>query len=117
MWPEHEYDLIHFGSVPRLVVSPVTRNLVRAYIILDGNHRACLCGKHGRLVPAYVMTQRTTADEILELEANELIRFFPHHEFLAGDQTFRNLIKAAIHAALELDETVAQALDRIQRTE
>ena len=117
MWPEHEYDLIHFGSVAPLIVSPVNRNLVQAYIILDGNHRACLCGKHGRPVPAFVMTQRTTADEILALGAGKLIPFFPHSEFLAGDQTFRNLMKAAIRAALEVNETVAQALDRIQRME
>ena len=54
MWPEHEYDITHFGSVAPLVVSPVTHNIERAYIILDGNHRACLCGKHGCLVPAYL---------------------------------------------------------------
>jgi hypothetical protein len=117
MWPEHEYDITYFGSVGPLVVSPVSRNLERAYIILDGNHRACLCGKHGCLVPAYVMTKRTTPDEIIDLEANELIRFFPHREFLAGNQTFRDLMKAANQAPLELNETVAQALERIQRTE
>jgi hypothetical protein len=117
MWPEYEYDITYLGSVAPIVVSPVNRNLVRAYLILDGNHRACVCGKHGRPVPAYVMTKRTTPDEILGLEANQLIRFFPHREFLAGNQTFPDLMKVAIRAALELNETVAQALARIQRTE
>ena len=117
MWPEYEYDLCHGGSVPPLVVFPVTRNLVRAYLILDGNHRACLCAKHGHLVSAYVMTRETTPYEIFELEVSQQIRFFPQRGFLCGDQTFRDMIKEAIEAALQLSETVEQALDRIQRTE
>jgi hypothetical protein len=117
MWPEYEYDLCRNGFVPPLVVAPICRNYARAYLILDGNHRACLCGMHGRLVPAYVMTRNTKPDEIFDLEAAEEIRRFPHREFLFGDQTYGALIKEGIKAALELNETVDDALDRIRRTE
>jgi hypothetical protein len=117
MWPEYEYEICHGGFLIPLVVSPVNRNLVRAYLILDGNHRACLCAKHGISIPAYVMTRDTPPYEIFELEAKNQIRRFPHREFLCGDQTFRGHMNEAIEAALRLDETVEAALDRILRTE
>jgi hypothetical protein len=117
IWSEYEYELCHGGWVPPLIVSPVNRNLKRAYIILDGNHRTCLCAKHGYEVPAYVMTHRTTPNEILELESNQQIRYFPHREFLVGGQSFRQIITGAIKAAFELNETVAQVLRRIEMSE
>jgi len=117
MWPEYEHDLLHGGWVPPLIVSPVNRNLAQAYIILDGNHRTCLCAKHGYLVPAYLMTLKTTPDEILQLELSEQIRPFPHRDFLLGDQSFQDLMGGAIKAALELSETVEEALHRIQSSE
>lgn len=117
MWPEYEFDLCQSGFVPPIIVAPISRNLARAYLILDGNHRACLCGRHVRHVPAYIMTRKTRPDEIFELEAAQEIRPFPHHEFLYGCQTYSALISEGINAAVELNETVDEALDRIRRTE
>ncbi|HQL80492.1 MAG TPA: hypothetical protein PLU91_20005 [Verrucomicrobiota bacterium] len=117
MWPEYEYELCRSGYVPPLVVAPVSRNLARAFLILDGNHRACLCAKHGRLVPAYVMTRKTRPKEILELESAEEIRPFPHRLFLFHEQTYGALIREGIEAAIELNETVDDMLCRLRRTE
>jgi hypothetical protein len=61
MWPEYEYDICRHGFVLPIVVAPISRNLARAYLILDGNHRSCLCGKHGRFVPAYINDQEDQA--------------------------------------------------------
>ena len=113
-WPEYDYVLANGGDLTPIVVAKVRRNLRPAYIIMDGNHRACLWAKHKKNIPAYVMTAATTSDEILEMEGSNEIFRFPHREFLADEETFRQLMDRALKAALQINETIAQVLDRIR---
>ena len=115
LWPEYDYVLVNGGDLVPIVVSQVRRNLQPAYIVFDGNHRACLWAKHGRKARAYVMMRDTTSDEILEMEGANKIHRFPHREFLADEETFTRLMTRAIKAALEVNETVAQVVERIRK--
>jgi hypothetical protein len=114
-WPEYDHVLANNGDLLPIVVARIRRNSQPAYIVLDGNHRACLYAKHERNLSAYVMTPRTTSTEILQMEDTTQIHRFPHREFVADEESFAQLMARAIKAALAIDETISQALNRIAR--
>jgi hypothetical protein len=112
-WLEYDDCVANGGQLPRILVSRVRRNRKRGFIILDGNHRACVLAKHGRRISAYLVTVGTKVDHILELENANRIQPFPHREFLTGEESYQHLIQRAIKASFELDESILQALRRL----
>ena len=113
MWQEYEYDILKNNPTSPLIVSQVYRGGQRAYIILDGNHRACLLVKHQRRITALLLVNTQQASEILTLEGEGTIPQFPHRDFLTGEMTFRELIVDAIRAAQNLNCTIERMLERL----
>jgi hypothetical protein len=113
VWQEYECDILKNNPTAPLIVSQVYRGRQRAYIILDGNHRACLLVKHQRRITALLLVNTQQASEILTLEGEGTIPRFPHRGFLAGEMTFRELIVDAIRAAQNLNCTIEQMLERL----
>jgi len=112
LWHEYEHDILAGNSTAPLVVSQIYRDRQKAYIILDGNHRACLLAKHRRRITALLLANTKQASEILNLEGEGVIPRFPHRTFLAGEMSFRELIEEAIRSAQNLNCTIEQMLQR-----
>ena len=111
-WWGYESFLLEGIQPPPVIVSPVYRRRQRAFIVLDGNHRACMCAHHSQPIRAWVVLSDSDADEILDLETKSEIPQFPHRKFLGGFVTLKELVGEAIEAAVNLNETISQVLAR-----
>lgn len=112
-WWAHEERLKDGISPPPIVASGLRRS-GEAMVILDGNHRACMCASHRRSIKGLILMNDSDADQLIKLEHREKIQKFPHRDFLSGAMSLLELTKEALANASLLSCTVIQRAKQIR---